>query len=139
MKWEEYLKQNEGLNIVGENIYICDVRVSEGGNKFIRNIKPTLVIIKPNSELPKGKKVYYSDYHFLEVKRGKVLKKVIAPFDNTGFRWYAGTSVNVFENYEECVDFYNKQIDEAAQEYDKRIKEIEEQKQNTLNMKIKGE
>ena len=138
MKWEEYLERY-GKNVEGNIAYITDLRVSDGGNKFIRNIPPTKVLIRHNRELNGAKTIYYSDFHFLKMKGDKVLKQVIAPFDNTGYRYYTGTSVNIFEDYEDCVKKHNEQVEKAANVYNSRIREIEEQRDKLLQMKIEEE
>lgn len=122
MKWEKYL-ETEG-SVVGNRVYIVDIRMSDG-NAYIRHVEPTLVEITNNSELPKGKNIYYSNYHFRKVgKKGNVLKQIIAPFDNTGYRAYTGVSVYVFNTYEEAVDKYNSQLDEVIKVFEGRKKEI---------------
>lgn len=135
MKWEEYLKKFEN-NVEGHVVFVADIRVADGGNKFIRNVPPSRVTILSNDKLPEGKTIYYSEFHFVAMKGDKLLKKIIAPFDNTGYRSFAGTSLHVFENLDECVDFYNKQIDEGCEVYEMRIKEIERQKDNLKEMKV---
>lgn len=135
MKWEEYLKIHEN-NVEGHNVYVTDIRVASGGNKFIRNVPPTRVTILSNDKLPVGKTVYYSDFHFVPMKGDKLLKKVIAPFDNTGYRSFTGTSLHVFEDLKNCTEFYNKQVDEACEVYDSRIKEIEEQRDKLKQLKM---
>jgi hypothetical protein len=134
MKWEEFLTSNE--KVEGKKVYIVDVRLSDG-NAFLRNVPPTEVIITCNSELPKNKKVYYSNYHFRKLnKKGEPLKQIVAPFDNTGFRSYSGTSVNVFETYEEAAQKYNKQLDEIVEHYGYRVSELNKLIENTKSLKI---
>jgi len=97
---------------VGERIFICDYRQS-GGHKPIRHIRPMEVMIVSNDELPKNKTVYYSEYHFrpYSEKTGKLLARVIAPFDNTGYRSYTGVKLNMYRTMKEAQDKYNEQYD----------------------------
>lgn len=135
MKWEEYLKSHEN-NVEGHNVYVTDIRIASGGNKFIRNVPPTRVTILSNDKLPVGKTVYYSEFHFVPMKGDKLLKKIIAPFDNTGNRSFTGTSLHVFENLDECVHFYNQQVDKACEIYELRIKDLEKQKDRLIKLKM---
>ena len=135
MKWEEYLKKFEN-NVEGHVVFVTDIRIAAGGNKFIRNVPPTKVTILSNDKLPTGKTVYYSDFHFAPMKGDKLLKKVIVPFDNTGYRSFTGTSLHVFEDLDECVDFYNNQVDKACEVYEMRIKDIEEQRDKLKELKV---
>lgn len=95
----------------GKIFYICDIR--HNGNpfeKFIRNVKPTKVIVTNNDELPKSKRIYYSESYFVPLdKNDKPSKKVIGLYDNTGYRSYTGTPLNVFENMKDCEDCYSIQ------------------------------
>lgn len=135
MKWEEYLKIFEN-DVNGHVVYITDIRVASGGNKFIRNVPPSRVTILSNDKLPSGKTVYYSDFHFVPMKGDRLLKKVIAPFDNTGNRSFTGTSVHVFESLDECVHLYNQQVDKACEVYEERIKTLQEQINNLKKLKM---
>ncbi len=103
-------------NVVGKQVWICDYRNSEKGAdlKPIRNIKPTLVQVCINDE---KNRVYYSPVHFREVKaNGKLNSRVIAPYDNTGYRCLTGTSLNIFDTQEECVKCFNRQLGIAIEE-----------------------
>jgi hypothetical protein len=109
---------------IGDTVWICDFRHDDIMNKPIRNISPQAVVIADNADLPKGKIVYYSNVHFLPLgKNGSPQKKVIAPFDNTGFRGRTGIGVNVFDTEKECREFYltqcntvKTQIEEARKD-----------------------
>lgn len=134
MKWEQYLIENEKVD--GNIVYITDIRLSDG-NAYIRNVPPTKVIITSNSELPKNKNVYYSDYHFRKLgMKGQILKQVIAPFDNTGYRHYTGVSVNIFNTYEEAVEKYNEQLESVVNHYEHKKNELDTLILNTLSLKI---
>ena len=94
----------------GDTLWITDFRFGSDGalNKPIRHVKPTKVKLVSNSELPKNKTVYYSNYHFRPInKNGETSKsRIIAPYDNTGYRSYTGVSLNIFTDEKECKDFY---------------------------------
>lgn len=109
-------------NVVGKQVWVCDYRNSEKGAdlKPIRNIKPLLVQICANDE---KNSVYYSPVHFKEVKtNGKLNSRVIAPYDNTGYRCLTGTSLNIFEAKEECVKCFNNQLQVAIRDVEKESK-----------------
>jgi hypothetical protein len=113
-------------------VWICDLRYTDYSNKPIRNIKPIEVLVRSNSET--SKRVYYSESHFVEFnKKGEPLKsKIKAPFDGTGYRSYAGVSLNCFDNEKECVNHYKKQVKIA-------IKGLEEHREciaEVVNKKI---
>lgn len=108
---------------IGDTVWICDFRHEDIMNKPIRHIVPQAVVIADNADLPKGKIVYYSNIHFLPLgKNGTPQKKVIAPFDNTGFRGRTGTGVNVFDNEKECRDFYLSQCDTVKEQIEEARK-----------------
>ena len=146
MKYEEYLrnkniidnKDEEQLkSIIGKQVWICDFRLnSKKDLKPIRSLEPTFVQIIDNKELPANKTVYYANTHFREIKNGKLLKKVIAPYDNTGFRSYPGIAVNIFETRNECVDFYNHQLKIAEQEYELEINRIKNKINEIHNKRV---
>lgn len=124
----------------GEIVFVCDYRRPDIHKKAIRCVQPTKVMVCNNEENPPRKTVYYSKSHFVPVGVGDVpLKKVIAPFDNTGYRSYTGESVQVFETYAECVACWNKQLDTVRRalhtyrtrihaDLDKEIAELNERK-----------
>lgn len=107
-------------NIVGKRVWICDYRNNGNDifNKPIRCIKPTYVEVCLPSK--RKEEVYYSPIHFKEFgKKGKLLSRVIAPYDNTGFRCYTGVSLNIFDTEIECKAYFKGQIDEAIEEIQK--------------------
>lgn len=55
MLWTEYLKENENREIDGDVVFITDIRLAEGGNKFIRHIPPQKVMILSNENHPTKK------------------------------------------------------------------------------------
>ena len=111
MKFNDYLQTNYKT---GDIVWVCDYRFNNRMvEKPIRHIKPTKVIVCSNGDLPKNKRVYYSNVHFKPLnKKGLPIKsKVIAPYDNTGFRSYAGVALEVFLNKEECFSHYREVIE----------------------------
>ena len=104
---------------VGETVYICDYRLNRDHDaRPIRHVKPTKVMIVSNNELPKNKTVYYSEYHFRPFnKNGTLSTRVIAPFDNTGYRSYTGICVNIFKTLDECTKCFVAQCNEVANGY----------------------
>lgn len=122
---------------VGEHVYICDYRFNSIDDKPIRHIQPMKVVVCSNDDLPKNKRVYYSDIHFRPVgENDKIQSRIIAPFDNTGYRAYTGVSLNIFYDEKECKEFYRQQCNKNIAEfskamvdkveyYKKKIKEIQ--------------
>lgn len=105
-------------NVIGKMAWICDYRVNaDPTKKPIRNIKPTPVVVTDAKET--SKTIYYSPVYFRPVNRGKISSTVIAPMDNTGYRCYSGTSVNIFYTKEECVKCYREQVRQASETYEK--------------------
>lgn len=127
-------------DMIGETVWICDYRFTDISQKPIRHVKPTEAIIVSNDDLPKNKTVYYSTIHFRPIgKKGTPLKQIISPYDNTGFRSFTGTSLNIFLRKEECVNHYVKQCEIVKKEIEKerkranqRLDEIKEQINDTL-------
>ncbi|MET3209657.1 UNVERIFIED_CONTAM: hypothetical protein ABIC26_002604 [Paenibacillus sp. PvR008] len=121
---------------LGDEVWICDYRFNDIDNQPIRHITPRKVVVLSNDNLPKNKRVYYSDFHFRSVnEKGKMLSQVIAPYDNTGYRAYTGVSLNIFYTEEECKQHYLNQCMENLKQfeqakiskvkyYDKKIDEI---------------
>ena len=96
---------------LGKKVWICHYNRPDMHKKPLRNIPPTEVLIRSIDELPKGKKVYYSDVFFSPLnKKGEPLSKVISPVDNTGYRVYCGNELHIFNNKKECVDHWNNQL-----------------------------
>lgn len=114
-----------------DKVWVCDYRLNRNIlDKAIRHIVPTEVIVVSNNELPKGKRVYYSHYHFRKLKKnGEMSSTIIAPYDNTGYRTYEGVSLNIFLTEKECRDFYKTQCKENLKnlltEKDDYIKKFE--------------
>ena len=67
----------------GEIVWICHYNQPDLNKKPLRNLKPTRCIICSNDDLPKNKRVYYSESHFKPLsKHGVKLSTVISPVDN---------------------------------------------------------
>ena len=91
MDFEDFLGTPECK--IGNVVWVCDYRYNDlSFSKALRHVPPTEVEIHSNEDIPPNKRVYYSDIHF----RPKGKKAIIAPFDNTGFRSFTGTSIQVF-------------------------------------------
>ena len=120
-------KINAGEVNVGDKLWVADYRHNNVTEKPIRHVEPQLVELCANDTLPKNKTIYYADFHFRPVsKTGTVLKQVIAPYDNTGYRGYTGVSVGIFFTEQEAKDYYVKQcnivLDAVTVERDKQDK-----------------
>ncbi|QWU14231.1 hypothetical protein SAMN04487895_101521 [Paenibacillus sophorae] len=127
--------------VIDEEVWICDYRFNDIDNKPIRHVKPKKVVVWSNKDLPKNKKVFYSEFHFREIKEnGKPSSTVIGPYDNTGYRAYTGVSLNIFYSEEECRKHYKKQCKENLKKFEKaKISRIEyyNKKLEEINNEIK--
>ena len=92
-------------------IWVCDFRQYDMTQKPIRNVRPTQVKVRPNTETKNT--IYYSESFMspLSKKTGEPLSKEIKIFDNTGWRSYAGVPLAAFTTEEECVAHYITQCD----------------------------
>jgi len=107
---------------VGQKVWICDYRQPDLDKKAIRHVPPTEVFIVSNAENTTNKRIYYSETHFRPIgKNGEPSSKMIGIFDNTGYRSFAGTPLHVFDNKDECVEFYNDQADKIISAIDDKI------------------
>ena len=96
---------------VGEVVWLCHYLHPDLNKKPLRNIPPTKVLVRSNEELPKNKRVYYSETHFSPIKKdGSPKATVISPVDNTGYRAYCGNELNVFTEKDECVEQWEKDV-----------------------------
>ena len=87
------------------------------------------------------KRVYYSETHFVPYsKKGKLLNKVISPVDNTGFRSREGNDLFVFTTEKECIEEWNKQIDECCERIKEKersiVMELQEERMKLNNTKL---
>lgn len=110
----------EGL-LNGKKVWICDYRFNDMSEKAIRHIKPTLVLVRDNSETKK--RIYDSCSHFVAINsKGKPLEtRVITPFDNTRSRWSTGIMVRVFDNEKECKEEYVRMCRVIAADFQRWI------------------
>ena len=90
----------------GKIVWICDYNYPVlRDSKPLRNVPPTRVLIRDNSETTKN--IYYSESHFVVLnKDGGATKKVHALFDNTGFRHRTGNPLHIFDTQNECEAKY---------------------------------
>ena len=103
---------------VGERVWICDYRRPDLNKKPIRNIPPTYCEVVDNDGLPNHKRVCYSKTHFRPIsKSGSLLKRIISPVDNTGYRSFCGVELNVFDNEEECKKHFVRQCLDVAERF----------------------
>lgn len=115
---------------ISKTFYVCDYRKPDFNKKAIRNIKPTKIVVLDQKHFEEvGKKyprVYYSNFALIPVdSKGKLkYSSPVSPYDTTGYRSYAGVPINVFDNYEECVEFYNYQIDNVVNLYKNYISTV---------------
>lgn len=124
----------------GKQVWICHYLQPDLDKKPLRSVPPQLVIVRPISDLPKGKKVYYSESFFspINLKTGKPLSKVISPVDNTGYRGRPGNELYVFDSEEECRNSWNDQVNECCIRIDFEIRDatrrLEVKKLNLLDL-----
>lgn len=113
-----YWETAENLgNIIGKKVWICDFRNNEKNvfGKPIRAISPRQVVVFDANDAKKT--IYYSPIFFRELKKdGSVKYTEINAVDNTGYRSVAGTSLQIFENREECVACYKLLLEKAIRE-----------------------
>ena len=101
----------------GETVWITDLRYRDLNDKPIRNLPPTQVLIRSNEET--NKNICYSESHFVPIgRKGKPLKKVIPLFDNTGYRSYQGSPLEIYTTEEEANNAYAVLADKVANEMD---------------------
>lgn len=98
----------------GKIVWICDYVRPDFSNKPIRNLPPVKVLICVNDA---ADRIYYSNSHFKKLNgKGEPIKSGIKPFDNTGYRSYAGNPVSVFDNEEECRLKWKELVDKTVRE-----------------------
>jgi hypothetical protein len=80
-------------------------------------------LVRSNEELPKGKKIYYSQSHFCAIgTNGNVTSKILSPVDNTGYRSHSGNPLHVFDNEADCNEAWNEQMKAHINRLDDLIK-----------------
>lgn len=112
----------------GKRIWICDYR-KELDKKPVRHVKPTEVYVASKSDFEAAglePRIYYSVVGFAKLnKKGEPnLKQLIPPFDNTGYRSYAGIGVSAFDNEAECIEAYNQQVKDVVDMYEKHSQTV---------------
>ena len=118
----------------GKIIWVCHYNRPDLKKKALRNVPPTRVIVRGNNELPKRKTVYYSNSFFSPLnKNDEPMSKVIAPFDNTGYRSFAGNPLHVFDNQEDCEQAWNDDVIEVTVRLNERIANIVNELQDELS------
>jgi hypothetical protein len=115
-------------SFVGKKLWVCDYRKTID-KKASRHVKPTEIYIagkKDFDEAGLSPRIYYSAVGFATLKKdgSPNLKKLIPPFDNTGYRSYAGIGVAVFDNENECIDYYNGQVEATVAMYEIKIQHV---------------
>lgn len=104
-------------NVIGKKVWICDFRNNEK-NMFgrpNRAISPRQAVVFDANDAKKT--IYYSPIFFRELKKdGSVKSAEINAVDNTGYRSVAGTSLQIFEDEESCVECYKQLLGKAIQE-----------------------
>lgn len=117
---------------IGDKVWICDYRYDNPTNQPIRNVEPQEVFIMSGADTKK--KIYYSDFYFAPIStKGAPLAKVIAPFDNTGFRGYTGISVNIFLEEKDCRKKFAEQCDKATEQLNKALSDFTAQMNKRIN------
>lgn len=118
---------------VGDEVYICDYRHNNINEKPIRNIRPMKVLVESSSNVKKI--IYYTSICFLPYNKNGIVSKnkVIAYYNNTGYRGRTGIPLNVYDNYDDCLCKYVEQVKDAQNLLRKEIKNIEI-KINQLNI-----
>lgn len=128
----------------GQKLWICDYRKTID-KKAARHVKPTEVFIADKSifdEAGLDPTIYYSMVGFAQLNKDGTpnLKKLISPFDTTGYRSYSGIGVLVFDNEDECIDAYNDQIQTVLKMYEieieNAIKRLAAESQEIKNLTI---
>lgn len=124
---------------VGKLVWVCDYRQPDLQKKAIRHVRPTLVLVRSNDELPQNKRIYYSETHFVKLlASGQPSSTIIGLFDNTGYRSFEGHPVKVFETEAECVQEYNKMADVIIKSYEELLKTIVERLEKGKNEVIEN-
>jgi len=91
--------------------YVCDIRYKDKPfGKLLRNVKPIKVMVRSNDALPSNKRIYYSESHFVKLKKnGEPSTQVLPLYDNTGYRMVPGTPLQVFNTLAEATEKYREQ------------------------------
>lgn len=113
---------------VGQKLWVCDYR-KDIDKKATRHVKPTQVYIAGSRDFCDAglePRIYYSYVGFAKLKKNGEpnLKQLIPPFDTSGYRSYAGIGVEVYDNEEECIEAYNKAVDEVVEKYETELRYV---------------
>lgn len=104
----------------GKKYFVCDYRRPDLGKKAARNLAPTEVIVLSDEDFTendlKVPTVYYSCVALAKLnKKGEPkYTSLVPPYDNTGYRYRTGVGINVFDSEEECINFYNQQVQDVV-------------------------
>jgi hypothetical protein len=105
----------------GKVVWICHYNQPDLNKRPLRNVPPTKVLVRDNSEA--NKRIFYSKSHFAKLgKGGKTTSVIISPVDNTGYRSLAGNELFVFDCESECIAEFNKQVDSVIMAVEFEIK-----------------
>jgi hypothetical protein len=100
----------------GFEVWVCHYNRPDLQKKALRNTPPTKCMVRPISELPKNKTVYYSESFYSPIsKGGKVTAKIISPVDNTGYRSHCGNMLYTFRKESDCIAEWNRQIEGVSE------------------------
>lgn len=117
------IDQITGGKIRGGIIYVCDFRKPDLSQKAIRHVKPTKVVVYTEAEYTAAGKamprVNYSYSVLIPLNKNDepVWSKLIKVYDNTGYRSYPGIPLEAFSTMEECIEYYNAQVQEVVDRY----------------------
>lgn len=140
MKIDIHIIMNGGLD--ESIVWVCHYNRPDMNKKPLRNVPPTKVKVRSNVELPKGKRIYYSESHFSVLNsKGSSTSKILSPVDNTGYRSYCGNTLHVFDTESECIVEWNEQLNSHIKVLSHLIATASEfwvQEQNTLLTAIKS-
>lgn len=128
----------KGTSHRGKKYWVCDYRKDSTNKKANRSVPPTEIMIVSSDDYraanEKEPTVYYSNVAFAKLdKNGNPkLKQTIPPFDNTGYRSNTGIGINVFDTEEECIEFYNSQVQTVIEMYEHSIETVVQGLKNEL-------
>ncbi|MCP4526734.1 MAG: hypothetical protein GY833_12630 [Aestuariibacter sp.] len=116
------IKQLTEGHLNGTRVWVCHFNQPDLLKKPLRNVPPTEMLVVSNGNLPENKKIYYSTCHLRPLsKKGLPTSRIVPIFDNTGFRGYTGTPLHVFDNKEECIKQWHRDLDVVRAKIDHEI------------------
>lgn len=114
---------------IGQELWVCDYRYDNFGNKPIRHVRPTKVNCVSIDET--NKRVNYSECFFRE---GDKKSSLIKLYDNTGYRTFPGIPLQSFTTEQECRKAYDSAKKKLREEFQKykdtvlyRLEELEKE------------